>query len=629
MFRNPILKAKFQNYVNKYELNKDNEEDNIRKYICYTYLSQIQPDRLDRDFDLLDKICDVKLTSLGIIGFAITLNNQLLTTKSDIDDILQTECKGKFDLYLITYRNDIDIDKVLLEIANDEDFFDLSEMISYMNSQRIVSKWDDLPNVNFIIISDRTKDEISVRKELFIEKIHQIDEDKILRIAKSNENDYEPILEYTDGFSLKKEGKEGQTIVTLCEAGQLIDILQNEDGMIRANIFDANVRAYQGNTDVNNEMIKTLREAPRNFVLFNNGITIVCTKLVHSGKSLKMTNPQVVNGCQTCNSLFKAYKDGVDLSKVNIIVKTIETTDDKVTQGIVRGTNRQNIVYEVAFETTRQFHKDLEDFFNIMETPSGLQRVYYERRAKQYYFESQIKPYQKINFRMLIQSVVALYMNKVEISHRHESKLITEYKDKLFVDGQSFYPYYVAALLTANLDYLMKKERMLIDLRNYKMHILFVLQELNMGPSPNINDKEEIERYCEKFLQILKKNNFKKLVDSATHTFRTLMAKWIDKKGKNYRFAIKDKTEFTEFMLEELRGNTKRFQSDSIYSGIIMTINKDKNGNLYGFITCKPNNIYFNELDNPNINSSYVGKEVSYKVIGFGNETRAINVRLI
>ena len=41
-------------------------------------------------------------------------------------------------------------------------------------------------------------------------------------------------------------------------------------------------------------------------------------------------------------------------------MKIIETIDETVTQGIVRGTNRQNIVYEEAFETIRQFHRDLE-----------------------------------------------------------------------------------------------------------------------------------------------------------------------------------------------------------------------------------------------------------------------------
>ncbi len=625
-----MLNAKFNDYVDKYELDRKREEENKKRYICYAYLSQIQPERLDRDFDLLDKICDARLEELGIIGFAIALNEQFLTTKTDIDDILQNERKGKgkFDLYLLSYYKEISIDEIMSKIIEEKKNIEFSEIIDYMSSQKVILKWEELPTVNLIIISDETKDVVTKKNDSFTQKIYQINEEKLFRIAKSNDNDYEPVLEYTDEFTLPNGQGEGQTIVALCEAKQLINILKNEDGMIRANIFDANVRAYQGNTDVNNEIINTLQKCPENFVLYNNGITIVCSKLERKGKKLKIETPQVVNGCQTCNLLFKAYKKGIDLSKVKVIVKTIETTDEIVTQGIVRGTNRQNIVYEEAFETIRQFHKDLEDFFNIMEVP-GFKKIYYERRSKQYYFNSQIKPYQKISFRMLIQSMVAMYMNKVEISHRHESKLITEYKDKLFVDGHSFYPYYVAGLLTTNLDYLMKKNKNFTDVKNYKKHILFVLQELNMGPAPNINDTEEIEDYCKKFLKLLSNSNFENLVTVAVDKFRNLMAKWIEMKGNNYRFAIKDKPEFTEFMFEELRGNTKRNSVDGIYHGTVLKVVKDRKGNLYGYISCEPNNIYFNDLDNPNIDASYKGKEVSYKLSGTGNARRAINVKVV
>ena len=86
-----MLNAKFNDYVDKYELDRKREEENKKRYICYAYLSQIQPERLDRDFDLLDKICDARLEELGIIGFAIALNEQFLTTKTDIDDILQND----------------------------------------------------------------------------------------------------------------------------------------------------------------------------------------------------------------------------------------------------------------------------------------------------------------------------------------------------------------------------------------------------------------------------------------------------------------------------------------------------------------------------------------------------------
>lgn len=626
MFKHVMLNAKFGNYVDKYELNGEREADNEKRYICYTYLSQIQPDRLDRDFDLLDEICDNRLEDLDIIGFAVALNDQFLTTATDIDDILQNEKKGKFELYVLSYKKNIDIDKVLAAIRNEKKDTEAAEIIEYMNSQKIILRWEELPTVNLIIITDKAKGVSVQKKEAFVQKIYQIDEDKLFRIAKSNDNEYKAVLDVTEEFVLPNKG--GEAVVILCEAEQLINILKNEDGMIRSNIFDENVRAYQGNTDVNNEMIKTLKKEPENFVLYNNGITIVCNKLKRQSKTCEIEAPQVVNGCQTCNCLFRAYKKKVNLSKVKVIIKIIQTSDEIVTRGIVRGTNRQNIVYEEAFETIRQFHKDLEEFFNVMEV-QGFQRIYYERRSKQYYFDTKIKPYQKISFRILIQSMVAMYMNKVEISHRHESKLINEYKGKLFVEGQSFYPYYVAALLTANLDYLMKKEKNFADVKSYKMHILFVLQEVNMGPAPDINDKEEIEKYCKKFLKLLSATDFETLVMTAVERFRKLIAKWIKTKGNNYRFAIKDRPEFTEFVLEELRGNTKRITTNSIYHGKVLKVNTDKDGNLYGFISCRPNNIYFNELDNPGMSSSYIGKMVTYKVAGTGNAARAINVKLL
>lgn len=629
MFKNPILNAKFTDYVEKYELDEDNEEENIKKYICYTYISQIQPDRLDRDPDLLEKICEDKLANDGIIGVAITLNNQLLTTKTDVDDILQIDGKGKFDIYVIAYKDDITPEKIVCDIVEGEKKdFEFSEIIQYMKSQKIITKWEDLPSVNIIFIGEEAEEVESIKKDSFFQNIYQLDENKLFRIVKSNDNDYESVLKYADGFPFPKENDEGQTYVVLCEADKLVEILENEDGLIRANIFDANVRAYQGDTDVNKEIVTTLKECPQNFVLYNNGITIVCNKLIPDGKTLRIRNLQIVNGCQTCNSIYKAYKQKTDLSKAKVIVKIIETKGESVTQGIVRGTNRQNIVYKEAFETTRQFHKDLEEFINIMET-NGFHKVFYERRSKQYNSDPQIKPYQKINFRILIQSTVAMYMNKVEIAHRHESKLITDYKDILFVEGQSFYPYYVASLLSSNLDSVMKKEESLKDLKNYKMHILFLIQELNMGPSPNINDNQAIEEYCQKFLSILSVNKFEKLVTTAADKFRYLMKKWIDKKGDNYRFSIKDNPEFTEFMFSELRGNTKINKSDSMYHGTVMTVTTDKYGNLFGFITRKPNNIYFNELDNPDLNISYEGKEVVYKVAGTGDEKRAINVKLV
>ena len=92
---------------------------------------------------------------------------------------------------------------------------------------------------------------------------------------------------------------------------------------------------------------------------------------------------------------------------------------------------------------------------------------------------------------------------------------------------------------------------------------------------------------------------------------------------------LKTNQNLLNLCLKNYDGNTKRTTTNSIYHGTVLNVNTDKNGNLYGFISCKPNNIYFNDLDNPGMSPSYVGKLVSYKVAGTGKATRGINVKLI
>lgn len=629
MFANPILKAWLNEYNEKNELEGNSSLDNERRYIDYIYFSQIQPDRLDRDFDLLNQICDEVPEGMGLIGIAITMNGQLLSTRTDIDDILLKDGQGRFEVYILAYRGKCSAEELISKVYyKRQDGYNYSEIIEYFQTQKIVAKWEELPNINIVFVAEENAGAQSKKCTEYTVSIQQIDEERLLAIAKANRNEYQATLEYQDSIQFGELEDAGQVYVVLCSADSLVRILTNEDGLIRANMFDDNVRDYQGDTDVNQEMEATLSANPVNFVLYNNGITIVCDKLESKSKILNIKNPQIVNGCQTCNSLYKVKKKGNDLSQVQVIVKVIEATMPEVTQGIVKGTNRQNIVYEEAFETIRQYHKELEDFFNVMQT-EGLCKVYYERRSKQYARDTTVQPYQKITFRVLIQSMVAMYMNHVENSHRHESKLIIDYKNKLFVDGQSYYPYYVAALLASNLERIMKQDQSLKDMRPYKMHLLFLIQELSMGPAPDINDKERIEEYCKKLLKLLGGIEYKQAVLRAAGRFRQIMKQWVAVKGSDYRYAIKDNPEFKDFMLRKLRGNSVAEENSDVYTGRVMTVTTDKYGNLFGFIAHKPENVYFNELDNPNMDISYEGKTVSFRMTQKAGKIRGINVRIL
>lgn len=80
-------------------------------------------------------------------------------------------------------------------------------------------------------------------------------------------------------------------------------------------IFDKNIREYLGNKGVNKSIYQTLldEEDRKNFFYYNNGITVICdrmTKIVTQPSDYNMNaaftidNPQIVNGCQTVNSIY-------------------------------------------------------------------------------------------------------------------------------------------------------------------------------------------------------------------------------------------------------------------------------------------------------------------------------------
>lgn len=120
-------------------------------------------------------------------------------------------------------------------------------------------------------------------------------------------------------------------------------------------IFDENVRLFHGLENTYNKgIMDTAENDAANFHLYNNGIVIIATKVKNNDmkKEMKITNPKVVNGCQTMNSLLakrniileerkKEHENkGIDISKEEIIldgmvpVKIIEVEDSEVRQNI-------------------------------------------------------------------------------------------------------------------------------------------------------------------------------------------------------------------------------------------------------------------------------------------------------
>ncbi len=153
-------------------------------------------------------------------------------------------------------------------------------------------------------------------------------------------------------------------------------------------IFQENIREYLGKSPINEGIKKTLEnenlEERLNFFYYNNGITIICDSAKNEGRirgknPLKLVRPQVVNGCQTVNTIYEvlnnyAKKDPTfELTKeqfgnvfvmVKVLVKKKDLNAD-VYMDIVKYTNKQNALGEKAFASNKEefsvLQRNLED----------------------------------------------------------------------------------------------------------------------------------------------------------------------------------------------------------------------------------------------------------------------------
>lgn len=120
-------------------------------------------------------------------------------------------------------------------------------------------------------------------------------------------------------------------------------------------LFEKNIRQVLGKTEVNDEINKTLSEAPELFWYYNNGITIIADKIeksiVGGGNreigSFKLTNIAIVNGAQTVSSVGKFGIEEINfpqLENVKISIRMIQLSESHADfdKEITKTNNRQN-----------------------------------------------------------------------------------------------------------------------------------------------------------------------------------------------------------------------------------------------------------------------------------------------
>lgn len=664
----PIIRAKLNKYRDDYGLKNILESTAFERYVNHIILSGHQPDAFSGTDNLLDMVCVGGADDMGLDGICIKLNGVLISTLEEAKDVFSLHKKADIEYLFIQskYKEKFDSGEYAKFVNGVTDFLKedhfqphnpfIEEWLrikSYLMSDEVMVRWEHNPDIHmyYVVMGKWEKsphiEAISKKfeKEMIDSniygdiKISYIDTAHFNRICDEIENALNVVMNIVDIFSLTEVADVENSSIILCMADEFLKLLVSEDGLMRRNLFDDNVRDYQGDTTINSEIFDTIKNNPQSFVLLNNGITIVCDDIVPGNRKVTIKNPQIVNGCQTCNVLYGASRKNINLTDVSITVKIIATHSDSITNSIVKGTNRQNIVYDEAFEITRPFHKELEALFAALSNENGM-KIFYERRSKQFANNPSIKPLQKVNLRIILQSFVGIFLNEPHYGHRHELKLLQDYKNKIFVDSQSKYPYYVAPVLYMSIERKCKEGGIAKELKTYKMQLAWILKELIAGDTPSINNEKQIDEYCDVILRaLLDPEKKERMISKAEKVFLEIRDAWIEEKGESHRFGIKDSQEFTAFAKSRLAELAESRKTDAGSGnpqlqcrGKVIKLAVDRHGYYYGFITRKTDNIFFHSKDNPQLDfTNLYGRDVLYTATSDRrkNEEKAIAVTVI
>jgi hypothetical protein len=218
-------------------------------------------------------------------------------------------------------------------------------------------------------------------------------------------------------------------LISLAEWNRFISDPESKE--LRADIFEENVREYEGDTTINRAIADSLRQgddANADFWWLNNGVTVLGARVQQSKKSLVIDDPQIVNGLQTSRNLhnyFSTNKLPANAGEARrLLVRVIEAGDEALASHIIKATNSQNRVSSASLRAAEPFQRSIEEFFSQ-------HGYYYERKKNQY--KNLGKPRNKIiEVLELAQAVGAIILCEPHISRGQPSALVRARYDKVF-----------------------------------------------------------------------------------------------------------------------------------------------------------------------------------------------------
>ena len=176
-------------------------------------------------------------------------------------------------------------------------------------------------------------------------------QDEIIELIADQTPD--PLLHHSIGDN--PNSMPARVLVGFVNVNQLIRLV---DRYSNNELFEKNVRLFLGvDKDVNRKIIETVT-SDRNswFGYMNNGVSVTADEVTvmkppHKGVlKVKLSNMQIINGCQTVNSLYRARYDAATRDRfqgnsvVLVRIYQIDPKNAEFMEALIRATNSQNSI---------------------------------------------------------------------------------------------------------------------------------------------------------------------------------------------------------------------------------------------------------------------------------------------
>ena len=507
------------------EMNSAGESKDFERLANHTIVSN----EYNKTFDL-DTLTVGDGNDTGIDGIAIIVNGQLVESTDEIDDLLeknnfleieylfvQSKTSSSFDggdinIFLFGVQDFFSTKPKLVRNEDIKKFAEISNFI-FNKAPRFrenpslklfyitTGKWTDDTNLKGIIENGVA----ALEQTNLFEKVtfNPYGARELAAAYRKTKESISTTINFSSRITLPKINGVSQAYIGLIPFSEFQKIVADEDDNL-LNVFEDNVRDFQGdNNDVNGGIASTLNsEDSEIFSVLNNGVTIVASSISPTGDQFTIYDYQIVNGCQTSNVLYN-YRNGANISKVNVPIKLIATTDDEVKTRITLATNNQTPIKKEQLAALTAFQRSLEQYYNSY---SGDAKIFYERRAKQYNSDNNVLKTKIITVPYQIKSFAAMFLDE---PHNVTSffgtivKRLNEGKAQIFNNDHSYSPYYTSSFAYYKLEAFFRKGSIDSSYKKVRFHILMLFRILNNTEvMPQLNSKK-METYCAILLSIL------------------------------------------------------------------------------------------------------------------------------